>query len=137
MELKDWLILCLIVGGSVYYWLRRRPGRISGAKAGKSSSRARTVLEEAGYEIVRIKPSVTVRMEIDGRPYPFEMKADFLVSRKGRRYLVRIRRDSKQARLQSKMWRGAHLRDTLAFRADGILVLNLEKETVQEVHFRI
>jgi hypothetical protein len=137
MEMKDWLLLGLIIVLLCYYWLRRRPRRISGAKADKSNSRARTILEEAGYNILKIKPSITVKMDIDGKPYPFEMKSDFLVSRSGRRYLVRIRRDNKQARLQSKMWRGSHLRDTLAFKADGILVINVEKETLTEVRFRI
>jgi hypothetical protein len=137
MENKDWIILVVVMIISFVAWVYRRPRRITGQKAGKADGKARALLEEAGYEIQRVRPAVTVQMEIDGKAYPFELKSDFLVSRGGRRYLVRIRRDEKQARLQSKLWRGAHLRDVLAFGADGLLVLNVEKGTVQQVRFRI
>jgi hypothetical protein len=137
MTNKDWIILGFISIVAFVYWLYRRPRRVSGQKVGKANSKARSVLEEAGYEILNVKPTVTVQMDIDGKAYPFELKSDFLVSRSSRKYLVRIRKNGKQARLQSKLWRGTHLRDVLAFRADGILVLNVEKETLNQVRFRI
>jgi hypothetical protein len=137
MESKDWIILTVLLVGGFVFWLYRRPRRIAGQKAGKANGKAKEILVEAGCEILKVRPSVTVQMEIDGKNYPFELKSDFLVSRGGRRYLVRIRRDGKQARLQSKLWRGTHLRDALAFGADGILVLNVEKGTLHQVRFRI
>jgi hypothetical protein len=80
---------------------------------------------------------VLVKMEIGETSHKFELKNDYLVSRGGHRYLVRLRRDGKPARLQSKMWRNSLLRDVLAFRAAGILVLDVEKESLQRVSFRI
>ena len=118
-------------------WVRRGSGRISTQKQSRSNPKALELLAEAGYEVVKTKPVVSVQMEIDDRPNPFEIKADYLVARSGRRYVVLLRRDNKSARLQSKLWRNALLRDVLAFEAAGILVLNLEKETLHVVRFRI
>jgi hypothetical protein len=137
MEIKDWLILGLLSVAFLIFWFRRNFRRIGGKKPGRSNTRAVQFLEEAGYDIVKVKPVISVKMDIDGRPHPFELKGDYLVSKDGRRYLVRLRRDNKAVRLQSKMWRNSLLRDVLAFGAGGILVVNVEKETLQEVRFRI
>lgn len=137
MGLKDWILLGL-VGLSVIIWrLRGRRSRISGRKPGKSNSRAVLILEEAGYEVEKFKPAVQVRMTIDGKQHTFELKGDYLVKKGGSRYLVRLRRDGKVLRLQSKMWRSSLLRDVQAFGTAGIVMLDTEKETLNEVSFRI
>lgn len=138
MGLKDWILLGAIILALLVWKIRHwRRGRISGKKPVHANAKAVQLLEEAGYEVLKAKPSVTVQMEIDGRPHPFELKNDYLVLRGGRRYIVRIRKDSKQARLHSKLWRGTLLRDVLAYGVNGVLVLHVEKETLQEVRFRM
>ncbi|MDW7683167.1 MAG: hypothetical protein SCK29_03485 [Bacillota bacterium] len=137
MEVKDWLILGLLVIAFLVWWFRRNFRRISGKKPGRSNTRTVQFLQDAGYDVLKAKPIIRVKMEIDGKPHPFELKADYLVSKSGRRYLVRVRRDNKAVRLQSKMWRNSLLRDVLAYRAGGILIVNVEKETLHEVRFRI
>ena len=137
MELKDWILLGLIALGLLVWWLVQRPRKITGKKAAHSNTKVVQLLTEAGYEVLLNKPTVAVEMHIDGRAHPFELKEDFLVKRDGKRYIVRVRRDNKQARLHSKLWRGTLLRDVLAFSASGIVVVHLEKATLQEVLFRI
>lgn len=137
MESKDWVILALLLIAAFVYWaVRRRSGRIAGKTSAKSNPRARAILEESGYEILKIKPTVTVRMEVDEQHYPFVLKSDFIVSRGGRRYLVQVQQENKQLRLQSKLVRNSLLRDVLAFRTDGILIINIKKETLSQVRFR-
>lgn len=137
MEVKDWLLLG-VIGLSVLIWrLQGRRSRIAGRKPGQSNTRAILILEEAGYNVQKVKPAVVVRMTIDEKLHTFELKGDYLVSRGGRRYLVRIRRDGKPLRLQSKMWRNSLLRDVQAFGTAGIIMLDTEKETLHEVSFRI
>ncbi|MCW3490257.1 hypothetical protein [Dethiobacter alkaliphilus] len=137
MEVRDWIILALIILFSLIYWYRGRSRRIAGEKPAKTNAKVRVMLEEAGYEIVKAKPTVKVRMDIDDKQHPFELKSDYLVTKNGRKYLVRIRRDGKQARFQSKMWRSSLIRDVLAFQTAGILILNTEKETLHQIRFRI
>lgn len=136
MASKDWVLLGLVILVIVARWLAGRSGRIGGKKPTQARGKAVQILEEAGCEILVVKPTLTINMEIDGQLHPFTLKSDYLVKRHGQRYLVRIRRDNKQVRLQSKLWRSSLLRDVLAFRARGILILHLEKETLQEVRFR-
>jgi len=137
MSLKDWLLLGVFAAAGLLFWLRgKRTARISGKKPGQSNSRAILLLEEAGYEVIRVKPNIAVKMEIDDKDYTFELKGDYLVTREGHKFLVRVRRDSKPARLHSKLWRGTLLRDALAFRVSGVVVLNAEKESLHEVRFR-
>ena len=137
MENKDWLILGFLLIAAFVFWVSRRSSRRIEQRSVKSNPRARAFLEEAGYEILKIKPAVTVRMEVDDQSYPFVLKSDFVVSRAGRRYIVQLQQENKQVRLQSKLGRNSLLRDVLAFRADGILVVNIKKETLSLVRFRI
>ena len=94
-------------------------------------------LEEAGYEVIKAGPAVVVRMTVDGRPYSFEVKSDYLARKSGRLFLVKVKRDKRQVRLQSKQWRTSLLQDVLAFRADGVIMVYPEKEKLQEIIFRI
>ena len=55
------------------------------------------LLEAAGYEVLEAKPTVNVRMEIDGQTYPFAIKGDLLVKRSGRLFVARIRKEKKQS----------------------------------------
>ncbi len=109
---------------------------MQGKTPGHTDNKARQILEEAGYSLLQVQPTVKVNMKIQGRGHRFDMKSDYLVSKSGRRYLVRVRRDNKPVRLNAKVWRNALLRDVLLFRAHGVLVLNLEKESLVEVHFQ-
>ena len=127
-------LLCLAVLG---WWVRSRRGRIAGRRPGRSHAKVVALLEEAGYEVLRARPRLTVQMEIDGTAYPFDLSCDLLAKRHGLLFLVKIRRNAGKGRLQSKLWRDSLLRDTLAFRTSGIVVVNLEKATLQEVRFRI
>lgn len=137
MRLSDWVLLGIILLVLLTVSARRpRRGRSGGRKPGSGDNRARQVLEEAGFELLEVQPSLTVNMAIQGRPHRFEMKSDYLAARGGRKYLVRLRRDARPVRLNSKAWRNALLRDMLLFGTCGVLVLDLDKEAVTEVHFQ-
>jgi hypothetical protein len=136
LRVQDWVLLAA-AAVALLVWYVRKGRRIRGRAPQKENSRAVQLLEEAGYQVLAHKPSVEVRMEIDGGNSRFELKSDYLVARDGRRYLVCLHRDGKPLRLQSKAWRNALLRDVLAFRVAGIVVVNTDRETVQQVSFRV
>jgi hypothetical protein len=138
VRIQDWLFLGILLLVLLIYLARSRGRRTSvqGRKPGHTDNRARQVLEDAGFSLLEVQPTISVNMEIQGKPHRFDLKSDYLVSRNGRRYLVRVRKDAKPVRLNAKVWRNALLRDVLLFNTYGVLVLNLEKETVSEVHFK-
>jgi len=136
----DWLLLGIVLLGMVIYQVRQRSRRgtsVQGKKPGHTDNKAKQIMEEEGFSLLQVQPVINVTMEIQGRPHRFEMKSDYLVSKGGRNYLVRVKRETKPVRLHSKVWRNALLRDVLLFKTYGILVLDLGKETISEVHFQI
>lgn len=137
METRDWIILAVIAIAAFFWWLKNRTVKISGKKVAASRSKTVRFLEEAGYEVLKAGPAVVVRMTVDGRPYSFEVKSDYLARKSGRLFLVKVKRDKRQVRLQSKQWRASLLQDVLAFRADGVIMVYPEKEKLQEIIFRI
>ncbi|MBS3946913.1 MAG: hypothetical protein KGZ57_01230 [Dethiobacter sp.] len=134
---QDWTLLALVFMATLF-WLFRKRRRVRGKRPDQGSAPTVQLLESAGYKVLKVKPAVDVQMDIGENSFRFELKSDYLVARSdGRRYLVCVYRDGKGMRLQSKMWRNALLRDVLAFRVAGIVVLNMEKETLQQVSFRV
>lgn len=137
MSVKDWILLGVLLGVALWWWLRQRRQKIKGKKVGPVHKRAVQLLEAAGYEVLQAAPAVNVRMEIDGQTYPFTIKGDLLVKRNGRLFVARVHKEQKAARLQAKIWRERLLRDALAFRASGVVLIYVEKEKVQEVCFHL
>ncbi len=137
MEVKDWLLLVVICLIFIVWHYRGGRSRISGKDPGKSNAKAIKILEEAGYQVQKVKPAVHINMNIDDKLHEFDIKCDYLVSRSGQTYLVRVRRDGKPLRLQSKLWRNLLLLDVQAFGTAGIVILDTEKGLLQEVSFRI
>ncbi|NLM46607.1 MAG: hypothetical protein GX200_07385 [Firmicutes bacterium] len=135
--MKDWIILALLCLVALIWWIRSRLGRISGRLPGRSHAKVVALLEEAGYEVLHARPRLTVQMEIDGTAYHFDLSCDLLAKKHGLLFLVKIRRDAGKGRLQSKQWRSNLLRDVLAFRTSGIVVVYPEKAKLQEVRFRM
>ena len=89
MGIKDWVLLGLLLLVFLVRWLKGRSAGIEGKKATAAGGKAVQILEAAGYEILLVKPTLTVQMEIDGQPHSFTLKNDYLVKRHGQRYLVR------------------------------------------------
>ncbi|NLN07366.1 MAG: hypothetical protein GX167_07090 [Firmicutes bacterium] len=137
MSVKDWIILALLCLAALIWWVRSRRERIVGRSPGRSHTKVVALLEEEGYEVLGARPRLTVQMEIDGTTYPFDLSCDLLAKKHGLLFLVKVRRDAGKGRLQSKQWRSSLLRDVLAFRTNGIVVVNPEKEKLQEVRFRM
>jgi hypothetical protein len=138
LRLQDWFILALIIFSAGLYWLRQnKKSRIYARKTRCTDTAALQYLEEAGCTVIQVKPVVKVEMDVQEKTHAFELRSDFLVSRKGKRYLVHVRRGGKPVRLHSKIWRSALLRDVLVFGVAGVLVLDTERGSLQQVHFRM
>ncbi|NLM52554.1 MAG: hypothetical protein GX197_07015 [Firmicutes bacterium] len=137
MSMKDWILLGVLLVAALWWWLRQRRRKIQGGKVGSVHKKAVQLLEAAGYEVLKATPTVNVRMEIDGQPYPFAIKSDLLVKRGGRLFVAHVRKEAKAIRLHSKVWRERLLRDALVFRVSGVVMIHVEKEKVQEVCFHL
>jgi len=140
LRLFDWFVIIGIIIIFILYRMRQKKGSnliINEKVPVPDDSKTVSILEEAGYSLLEVEPTVMVDMVIQGKSHQFEIKSDYLVLRNGRRYLVHLRHDGKQVRLHAKVWRNSFLSDVLVFNADGVLVVDVLKGSINEVLFRI
>ena len=99
--------------------------------------RAGALLERAGYAVLerQVPGSWTVRA--DGEPVTFGLRADYLVTREGRRYIAEV----KTGRLAPRLSHGPTRRQLLEYRAafdvQGVILVDADVETITHVELDV
>lgn len=133
----DWLLLALLVAAG-FALAGRRPGR----RAARSQppppdadDPAAALLRDRGYAVVAAAAEAEVALRVDGRGQPRRVRADYLVERGGRIYAVRLRGGSRGARVGDAAGRRLLLEFALAFRPDGVLLVDPRRGRIRTVEF--
>jgi len=105
--------------------------RTARAVAGEKDAAA--LLVSAGYEVLARQVAGSWTVYADGEPRTFRLRADYLVSRGGRRLVAEV----KTGRLAPDLAHGATRRQLLeygaAFDVDGVLLVDADRETITRV----
>lgn len=148
MLLGDWIALGLLALAGLYVALRhrlggralpRRAGRDEGAgepPAPPTPSAAReaaaaALLRGHGYAIVDVGSTAAVVTRVDGRARVRRVRADFLVTRDGKRYVARVRGGAARERSLRRQL----LDYVLAYRPDGVLLVDGARGRIRTVEF--
>jgi hypothetical protein len=115
---------------SLRHRLRRRA-----ARAAAGETRATELLERRGYRVLERQVTQQGRILVDGRPTFFDLRADLLVARRGRRYVAEVKTGQVAPSVTHRATRRQLLEYRSAFDVDGALLVNAESGTVQEVEF--
>ena len=125
---------------SVRLWLRESKGRRSAARArrvGRAGERdARRLLERARYRIDAEQPTARIAYLVDGEPREAPLRPDFLVSRRGLRYVADAKKGADAVRIERRATRRQLLEYALAFpEMDGVLLVDAEAGRIHEIVF--
>ncbi|HMI88085.1 MAG TPA: hypothetical protein VK550_28570 [Polyangiaceae bacterium] len=129
------LLAIFVVRQALYAWLRRRRivHRITRARRGES--RARELLEMRGYCVIAAQFVCSYRLSIDGEDLTIPLRADYLVSRDGVRYVAEVKTGAYAPHLRTPATRRQLLEYRMAFEVDGVLLVDAEQERIHVVRF--
>lgn len=129
------LLLGIWLGNRFAAWrVRRRIARHR--KLGrKGEARAIALLEKAGYTIEAEQASSHLEVEVDGVVETWLVRADFIVSRRGARFVAETKGGETSASVGTAATRRQLLEYTLAFDTDGILLVDAARGAVHTVAF--
>lgn len=135
---SDWVVLGVLAAAGAYYALVRAAARARarGRGAGGRREGAADLLRQQGYAIVDARPEVELAIRVDGRARTRRVRADLLATRGRRRYAVRIRGHGGSGRVDDRATRARLLDYALAFRVDGLLVVDPERQRVRTLEVR-
>ncbi len=96
---------------------------------------AARLLRRSGYRIEDAQRRVTWRLAVDGEPCTVELRADYIVSRAGLRWVAEVKTGPNATKLSHGPTRRQLLEYGLAFDVDGVLLVSPEQGRIQEVRF--
>lgn len=143
MKLDHDLLLALALGAivllaSATLWIRGRGSRRAKRRARRAvrgEARAAALLEDAGYTVIDNQVGGAVTITIDGDPHRFDVRADYLVERGGRRFVAEVKTGEVVGRLAHGATRRQLMEYALAFGADGVLLVTPEDGEVRAIGF--
>ncbi len=120
------------------WWLRalpRRRLRRVAERGAAGETRAEGILARHGYAIDARQAAQRFAITVDGEEVAVMVRADFLVTRGGRRFVAEVKTGEAAPRPEHPPTRRQLLEYRHAFDVDGVLLVHAEAERVQEVEF--
>lgn len=109
---------------------RKRTSR----KAFRGEKKALPLLKRHGYHLVEGQCQGKVTYFVDGQAQEGLVRCDAIVEKYGRRYVVEIKTGD-QAKVSLPQVRRQLLEYDRVFKPHGLLFVDMEKQTIQQVHF--
>lgn len=104
-------------------------------RALRGERRAGALLMAHGFRVDDAQLSITYHPTLAGEGVAVPLRADYLVSRRGRRYVAEVKTGVRAPSLSHAPTRRQLLEYSVAFDVDGVLLVDVEAGLVQEVLF--
>lgn len=138
-----WLFVALLVaslGGLLALRIQRcvRAARLARrmVRARRGEHAARRLLRSLGFTIEREQAPGAMVLRVDGAVHSFALRADYLVRRRGKRYVAEVKTGQRAPDLAHAPTRRQLLEYAQAFDVDGVLLVDPEARRVREIAFR-
>jgi hypothetical protein len=101
----------------------------------RGESRAKSLLVAAGYRIIEMQATKALTILVDGRKVTTHLRADFILERRGRRYVADAKAGEKAPSPSSAATRRQLLEYATAYDVDGVLLVNATSGKIHHVEF--
>jgi len=131
--------LALLVLQTLAIWMRRKRrrdrhlARIRVAAAGEQA--AERHLRDRGFAVLGAQVATEYPIVVDGAEKVIGLRADYLVARGQRRYVVEVKTGGVAPRIDTPATRRQLLEYLLAFEVDGVLLLDMTARSLHEIAF--
>lgn len=138
MERVDIFILGILLGSFLFYYINKNFRKIKSKKILKKAKKAEInavdFLKKKGYEILNIQKKKTIVIYINNKPYESFVKADIIVKKGTKKYIVEVKTGN-QTKVTIPHVRRQLLEYYLVYRPHGILLLDMERKQIKKVAF--
>jgi hypothetical protein len=116
-------------------WLERLGLRRRTRRASEGEKEAALLLERHGFAVEATQAVTRYAIEVDGMPVDVTVRADYLVSRRGERFVAEVKTGRLAPRLETPATRRQLLEYQHAFAAAGVLLVDADEQSVRRVEF--
>ena len=118
-----------------HHWRKDRSRRARFERAAQAEEDARGLLQRHGYEVLDDQAQHTWTIRLNGEPHEVAMRADYLVRRRGKRYVAEVKSGRLAPRISTAATRRQLLEYLIAYPVAGVLLVDMEDEQIYEVTF--
>ena len=131
-------VLLLLGGGwRLRRWRRSRRARATSRHGVRAEGRAAVLLEQRGYAIEQSQASLRWSIVVDGASIPIDLRADFVVRRRGRRFVADVKTGRAATQITYAPTRRQLLEYRVAYDVDGVLLIDMEASKIHRVDFGV
>ena len=143
---ESWIVLAAAGGGlalvqTARLWWRGASVRwrlqAQSARASAGEALAHKLLTRAGYHVEAQQATQRWSVAVDGEAQPITLRADFVVTRRGRRYVAEVKTGAEAPDVAAPATRRQLLEYRCAFGVDGVLLVDAEAKRVYAVDFTL
>lgn len=125
----------VVVFAAARTWMRRARMRARSSRAMSGERGAVAILRAHGYAIVGAQVAAEYPVEVDGETFFIGLRADYIVSKAGARYVAEVKTGAVAPRIDTAATRRQILEYDVAFGVDGVLLVDAEEKRVHEIAF--
>ncbi|MBK8173331.1 MAG: hypothetical protein IPK60_23765 [Sandaracinaceae bacterium] len=107
------------------------------SRAMRGELNAESLLERSGFTITRRQVPQVFNVFVGETEHEIDLRADLLVTRGDRTFIAEVKTGEHAPSVQTTSTRRQLLEYCVAFDVDGVLLVNMEEETIAEVRFPI
>jgi hypothetical protein len=116
---------------------QRRRLALQTARAVAGEAAAERLLARAGYRVQERQASGSWSVRVDGEERAVALRADFIVTRRGRRYVAEVKTGEEAPHIAAPATRRQLLEYRCAFGVEGVLLVDAEAGRVHAVEFKL
>ena len=116
-------------------WIQRRRMQQRFSRGRDGERKAATLLRREGYHVLDEQATRETRMWVDGRQMAVRVRADYVVERGGKKYVVEVKTGKKATNPASTATRRQLLEYERVYNADGLLLADMEQNRLSRVWF--
>jgi hypothetical protein len=116
-------------------WGQRRRLASARERGAQGEVHAEALLRRLGFRVLGRQVPVSYGLGVDGARVSIDLRADYLVSEGGRRYVAEVKTGVFAPRLETAATRRQLLEYRIAFDVDGVLLVDVEAGRVRLVEF--
>lgn len=138
MKATDVFIWGIVIGIVLMMFISRKYKRFKTQKmlqrAKSAEKKAVILLQKWGYTVLDVQLKEKVTITIDGKPHDSTVRADLLVRKGFKRYIVEVKTGGQTSATLPNVRRQL-LEYNLIYQPDGMFLLDMEKEVLKEIKF--
>lgn len=135
----DYLVLGIVVGIFLLYWLMNLTDRIrrkrTWHRAKAAEKRAMEILESQGYKIIEIQPRKDIYYYLNGEKKKAYVKADFLVRKFFRKSVCEVK-SGDQRRITQAFVRRQVFDYYFAYGVKEVLLIDMERKKIDKISLK-